>query len=112
VRSIVGRFLEHSRIFRFGSGEQATYLIGSADLMQRNLDRRVETLVPVDAPELRSRLDEIIDTLLADDELAWELGVDGDWRRARATANANAQVGLEEAALARSRRLVVAREPT
>jgi polyphosphate kinase len=111
VRSIVGRFLEHSRILRFGAGEHATYLIGSADLMQRNLDRRVETLVPVDAPDLQARLDEILDTLLADDDLAWELGADGVWRRAQGTANLNAHVCLEEAAHARSRRLVVAREP-
>jgi polyphosphate kinase len=111
VRSIIGRFLEHSRIYRFGTGADATYLIGSADLMQRNLDRRVETLVPVDAPELQARLDEILDTLLADDELAWELGPDAVWRRVPVTAQVNAHVRLEETALVRSRRLVVAREP-
>ena len=74
VRSIVGRYLEHSRIFRFGAdAETAEYLIGSADLMPRNLDRRVEALAPVIDPRLRARLDEILDVNLADDMLAWEL---------------------------------------
>jgi polyphosphate kinase len=106
VRSIVGRFLEHSRIFRFGAGANAVYLIGSADLMQRNLDRRVETLVPVDAPELRARLDEMIDALLTDDSLAWELARDGTWRRV-GDGNVDAQAVLQRAALARARHLAL-----
>ncbi|MEX0945997.1 MAG: polyphosphate kinase 1, partial [Acidimicrobiia bacterium] len=70
VRSIVGRYLEHSRIFRFGSRSRSrTYLIGSADLMPRNLDRRVEALAPVEDPDLQFRLDEIFDVLLSADEL-------------------------------------------
>ena len=61
VRSLVGRYLEHSRIYRFGADPgTAEFLIGSADLMPRNLDRRVEALVPVDDPRLRARLDEIL----------------------------------------------------
>jgi polyphosphate kinase len=80
VRSIVGRYLEHSRIFRFGSGTKARYLIGSADLMPRNLDHRVECLVEVGDDSLKSRLDEIIDVNLADDVLAWELRPEG-WQR-------------------------------
>jgi polyphosphate kinase len=80
VRSIVGRFLEHSRIFRFGSREQGfDYYLGSADLMPRNLDRRVEALVPVLDDRLRARLDEIFDVNLSDDTLAWELDGDGAW---------------------------------
>src|SRR5213079_1863245 len=60
VRSIVGRFLEHSRIFRFGGIDgPAEYLIGSADLMPRNLDRRIEALLTVTGPKLQARLDEI-----------------------------------------------------
>ena len=82
VRSIVGRYLEHSRVYRFGADpEQAEYLIGSADLMPRNLDRRVEALVPVEDPRLRARLDEILTVDLADDLLAWELDSEGGWRR-------------------------------
>ena len=80
VRSIVGRFLEHSRIFRFGSRERGfDYYLGSADLMPRNLDRRVEALVPVLDDRLRARLDEIFDVNLSDDTLAWELDGDGTW---------------------------------
>ena len=78
VRSIVGRFLEHSRVYRFGADpETAEYLIGSADLMPRNLDHRVEALTPVTDPRLRARLAEMLDLNLADDVLAWELGADG-----------------------------------
>src|SRR5918995_5392918 len=68
VRSILGRFLEHSRVYRFGADpETAEYLIGSADLMPRNLDGRVEALVPVTERRLRARLDEILTINLADD---------------------------------------------
>ncbi len=82
VRSIVGRYLEHSRIYRFGTDDvEAEYLIGSADWMPRNLDRRVEALVPVTAPNLKVRLAEILTVDLADDVLAWDLGSDGTWRK-------------------------------
>ncbi len=106
VRSIVGRFLEHSRILRFGSGPEATYLFGSADLMQRNLDRRVEVLAPVRDLTLRARLDEILAALAADDTLAWELNGDGTWRAPVRTGTVNAQTRLEQAALERARRVV------
>jgi polyphosphate kinase len=106
VRSIVGRFLEHSRIFRFGGGPEATYLLGSADLMERNLDRRVEVLTPVRDPALRERLDEILEILLADDMLAWELTSDGTWRAPWPTGTVNAQARLEQAARDRARRVV------
>jgi len=69
VRSLVGRFLEHSRIFAFGTRERRRYYIGSADLMPRNLDRRVEAVVPVADPRLRDRLQEVLDLNLADDTL-------------------------------------------
>jgi polyphosphate kinase len=105
VRSIVGRHLEHSRIFRFGLDNDATYLIGSADLMERNLDRRLEVLAPVNAPSLRARLDKIFETLEADDALAWELESSGCWHRVRANGSLNAQVELERDALERARRI-------
>jgi len=103
VRSIVGRFLEHSRIFRFGSGVEATYLIGSADLMERNLDRRVEVLTPVRDQALRARLDEILAVLLADEVLAWKLDGDGIWHAPTATGAVDAQARLEQAARAGAR---------
>jgi len=106
VRSIVGRFLEHSRIFRFGAGPDATYLFGSADLMQRNLDRRVEVLAPVRDLALQGRLDEILSALDMDDTLAWELSGDGKWLAPTETGTVNAQTLMEEAALARARRVV------
>jgi polyphosphate kinase len=103
VRSIVGRFLEHSRIFRFGSDERgARYYIGSADLMPRNLDRRVECVVPVTAPELALRLEEILAVNLADDVLAWELGSDG-WHKVPTTVGVNAHEYLQTLAEARAR---------
>jgi polyphosphate kinase len=81
VRSIVGEFLEHSRIFKFGAGSEATYLIGSADMMQRNLNGRVEAITPIEDPVLRERLEEILSASLADDCLAWELSENGTWTK-------------------------------
>jgi polyphosphate kinase len=81
VRSIVGEFLEHSRIFMFANGGLEEWYIGSADIMERNLDRRVEAAVPVEDLEARARLAEIIEVLLADDRRSWQLGGDGTWRR-------------------------------
>jgi polyphosphate kinase len=83
VRSIVGRFLEHQRLWRFGNAGHPEYYIGSADLMPRNLDRRVEAFTPVDEPELTGRLDDIIDVLEGDNVQAWELRQDGEWERLR-----------------------------
>jgi polyphosphate kinase len=82
VRSIVGPFLEHSRIYRFGRDREARHYMGSADLMPRNLDGRVEVVVPVEAPPLAARIDEILDLCIADDVLAWELDGSGAWQRA------------------------------
>ncbi len=81
VRSIVGEFLEHSRIFGFANGGEPDWYIGSADLMDRNLDRRVEAAVPVEDADARARLAEIIDIMLVDDRRSWQLGEDGTWRR-------------------------------
>jgi polyphosphate kinase len=81
VVSVVGRFLEHSRIYAFHRGEESRYYIGSADLMPRNLDTRVELLTPVDEPELRAELDDTIERCLADDTFAWTLEPDGNWVR-------------------------------
>jgi polyphosphate kinase len=103
VRSIVGRFLEHSRIFRFGAGSQPDYYLGSSDIMQRNLDRRVEAVVPVTDPKLCGRLAEIFETELADDVLAWVLGPDGSWHRAQPERGLNSQRRFQELALERAR---------
>ncbi len=93
VRSILGRYLEHSRIYRFGHGNvvhgqrlasassDAVYLIGSADLMPRNLNRRVEVMVPIEHARHTAALDQALDFALADDIVAWELQPDDTWDR-------------------------------
>ena len=103
VRSIVGRFLEHSRIFRFGNRERGfAHFIGSADLMPRNLDRRVEVTAPVLDPRLTARLDEILEAGWEDDSLAWELDADGSWTKVPTERGANAQERLMQIALERA----------
>jgi polyphosphate kinase len=161
VRSLVGRYLEHSRIFYFSDGANATsgrstssgppggsaprsgqpcgswapngardnlgpasvasvrgalpeggrYLLGSADMMERNLDRRVEALIDVTSVEIQARLREILEVALADDELAWELLPDATWRKVPVTRHYNAQRRFQELALSRSRRHRAASEP-
>jgi polyphosphate kinase len=104
VRSIVGRFLEHSRIFRFGADdaeEPPRYFIGSADLMPRNLDHRVECVTPVKDPELAERLEEILRVNLTDDVLAWELGPRG-WSKVHTRKGIDTHVTLERIAKGRN----------
>ena len=71
VRSILGRFLEHSRLYCFEAGDERSYLLGSADLMQRNLDHRIEVVVPVEAAHVRAEIETIFRRLLADNSQAW-----------------------------------------
>ena len=81
VHSIVDRFLEHSRIYRFERGDEETILIGSADLMPRNLDTRVELLAPVRDAALRGEIADSMERCMADNTNAWVLGADGAWTR-------------------------------
>jgi polyphosphate kinase len=81
VVSVVGRFLEHSRIYAFKRGDERRYYIGSADLMPRNLDHRVELMVPIERPELQAELDDTLERCLADDTFGWLLRPDGTWVR-------------------------------
>ncbi len=112
VRSVVGRFLEHSRIFRFGSRRRGfRHYIGSADVMDRNLDRRVEALVPVADPELQARLDEILETELADDRLSWQLDAEGSWRRVSTEGRLDAQERFMALARAMAREYAAAVGP-
>ena len=119
VRSIVGQFLEHSRIYRFGGSQDDAphrhpgagtaslplqLYIGSADLMERNLDRRIEVLTPVRDVELQGRLLEILDLVFTDDVNAWALDADGDWERLRPVKGVDSQRRLKELALERARR--------
>jgi polyphosphate kinase len=101
VRSIVGRYLEHSRIFEFANGNgpgEVAYYIGSADWMPRNLDRRVEAVVEVDDQTLQARLREILEVNFADDVLAWTLGPTGEWSKLPATTGCDSQIRLQELA--------------
>ena len=83
VSSVVGRFLEHSRIYAFERDGECTTFIGSGDLMPRNLDTRVELLAPIRDPGLRADLLDALQRCLDDDVNAWELGEDGAWTRRR-----------------------------
>ncbi len=104
VRSIVGRFLEHSRILRFGgaAGRPSSYYIGSADLRRRNLDRRVEAMIPVADPSAIAQLEEVLALNLADDMQSWSLDSDGDWHRISTVKGIATQAALERLALSRS----------
>ena len=103
VRSIIGRFLEHSRIFSFGNAGEPEYYLGSSDLMPRNLDRRVEAVVPVSDAKLCARLSQMFEILLADDVLAWELCPDGAWKRVPTTHGLNSHRRFQELALESAR---------
>jgi polyphosphate kinase len=106
VRSIVGHFLEHSRILRFGSDRRGPrYYIGSADMMERNLDRRVEAVAPILDPALQARLAEILTIGLADDTLSWTLEPDGSWHKVETKKHVNAQEQLAALAQERARLL-------
>ena len=81
VRSVLGRFLEHSRLFFFEAGDERTYLLGSADLMPRNLDHRIEVVTPAQEPHTCAEIDAIFKALFNDNSSAWELQSDETWRR-------------------------------
>ncbi len=81
VRSVLGRFLEHSRIFAFGNGDEPEVWLGSGDMMHRNLDRRIEALVRVPDPGHRTSLIKLLETGMGDATASWHLGSDGGWTR-------------------------------
>lgn len=102
VRSIVGRFLEHSRIFWFENGGREELYIGSADWMPRNLNDRVELMVPVEDPELRERVKKMVDTELADNQKSHIMQPDGTWTKTISMENrVNAQEIFQHLAEAR-----------
>lgn len=107
VHSVVGEFLEHSRVFIFGPWDDpaTTVLIGSADLMERNLDRRVEVLVPVESAKLRTSLFEAVELTFEDDCYSWALGTDRRWRRVASVNHLSVQAELKRRMLQRSRSL-------
>jgi polyphosphate kinase len=107
VRSIFGRFLEHSRIYSFEANGTSTMFIGSADLMPRNLDHRVEVLTPIDNGRARQELNAILDSAFSDNTNAWELAGDGSWSRLSPSKGARAhthQAALRRRVTVRARR--------
>jgi polyphosphate kinase len=99
VRSVLGRFLEHSRIYAFGTGEpddEGDVWIGSADLMHRNLDRRVELLVRVADPAQQAELRGLIDLAMTDTTSSWWLDSDGSWTRHHRDADGNPLTDIQE----------------
>jgi polyphosphate kinase len=115
VRSIVGEFLEHSRIFGFLNGGRQEWYIGSADLMERNLDRRVEAVVPIEDHEASARIAEIVRIMLADDRRSWQLGTDAAWRRTEELSGTDGSVDtfaeLKRIALEAAREPAAPRRP-
>jgi polyphosphate kinase len=98
VMSVIGRFLEHSRVFYFLNDGKEEYYLGSGDWMSRNLSHRVEAAVPVEDPALQARLKEIFEVMLADNRQAWDLASDGTWtqRQANGEAERGTQARLME----------------
>ena len=103
VRSVLGRFLEHSRVFHFEARNKRTYYVGSADLLPRNLDHRLEAVAPVTDARLQHRLGGALDALL-EDETAWELQPDGTWKQGAGPKKGAAQPRSGQSALMRSAR--------
>ncbi len=105
VHSLVGEFLEHSRVFVFGreGDESHAVYMGSADMMERNLDRRVEVIVPVENDDIRKELVEAFEITWRDDVFSWVLGTDRRWRRVQSVNNFAAQSEFKRLALVESR---------
>lgn len=101
VRSIFGRFLEHSRIFHFANGGTNEYFIGSADLMERNLDRRVEALVRIKRPEHKIELDQQFDAAFSDEVSRWELHDGTRWIRKHKNQLGEPLADLQEVEISR-----------
>ncbi len=112
VVSIVGNFLEHSRIYHFGGGNTPEYYIGSADCMRRKLENRVEVLVPVSEPSHQLELQEILDLQMQDQRDAWDMACDGSYRQRIPAAETDSMIGSQAALAMRAhkRRLKAEKE--
>ena len=107
VHSLVGEFLEHSRLFIFGrpGDEDHSLYMGSADMMERNLDRRVEVIVPIEDAVIKAKLMDAFEITWRDDVFTWVLGTDRRWRRVQSVSGFAAQSEFKRLALAESRQL-------
>jgi polyphosphate kinase len=104
VRSVLGRFLEHSRVFAFGNGGEPEVWLGSADMMHRNLDRRIETLLRVTDPGHIAALNGLLETGMSDATASWHLGPDGDWTRVALDAEGRPLRNIQESLIDARRR--------
>ncbi len=104
VRSVLGRFLEHSRVFAFGNGGEPEVWLGSADMMHRNLDRRIETLLRVTDPGHVASLNTLLETGMSDSTASWHLGPDGDWTRVALDAEGRPLRNIQETLIDARRR--------
>jgi polyphosphate kinase len=93
VVSVIGRFLEHSRVYVFENDGDTEYFIGSADVMKRNLDERIEVLAPIRRPEHRQQLEALMELLLTDERQGWRL-VDDTWSRDQAAEGSGVHATL------------------
>ncbi|SNR25787.1 polyphosphate kinase 1 [Halorubrum vacuolatum] len=96
VQSIVGRFLEHSRIFKFSNNGDPEYYIGSADWMTRNLDRRIEAVTPVESADLQDVLDDVLDTLMTDNRKRWVMDAAGSYVQQRPVDGSETVIAHEQ----------------
>ena len=96
VRSVLGRYLEHSRAFAFANGGDPRYYIGSADMMHRNLDRRVEALVQLVQPDHMQEIEALFDLAMSEEASSWRLGSDGIWTRHKVSATGEKLVDVQE----------------
>ncbi len=109
ARSILGRFLEHSRIYAFANDGKPDVLIGSADLMHRNLDRRIEALINIVDKRHIAELLWLLDTAASDSTQSWHLMPDGNWQRVHEDAHGNKLSHIQDVLIARARKRVAAR---
>jgi polyphosphate kinase len=96
VRSVLGRYLEHSRIFSFAGGGDPAVFIGSADMMHRNLDRRVEALVRLSQPDHIREMKALFELAMSDDVSTWHLGSDGAWTRHQYGADGKPLIDVQD----------------
>jgi polyphosphate kinase len=109
VRSVLGRFLEHSRLFAFDANGRSAYFMGSADLMPRNLDYRVEVVTPIEDPGLQSELTATLEALWRDTATSFELDASGQWQRVRPKKDERPRSGQQVLMRRARRRLSLAR---
>ena len=101
VRSVLGRYLEHSRAFAFANGGDPRYYIGSADMMHRNLDRRVEALVQLVQPDHMQEIESLFDLAMSEEASSWHLGSDGVWTRHKLSADGTKLINVQDEVMRR-----------